>query len=282
MIPLAAFVLSACVAVGPGDSRILLHDLKPAFPTAAFSAPDTPVAFAPAPGVVRRFTLPELRRLSRQFHLDVDPQQEICVTRPVAAPDPSRFLAVMHDRYPGASIQLLDFSRWPVPEGQIEFPPSGLHQGFWRGDILYGGNMRFAIWAKVNLTVATRRVVALRDLPQRRPIDASALRLDSFQAAPTPDQYPDSIAAVAGKLLRRSVPAGTAIRAGWLEDPPLISRGETVKIEVHSGAAVLKLDGQALADGGSSDIIPVLNPASGKRFRARIEGPGRVRVEALP
>jgi flagella basal body P-ring formation protein FlgA len=282
MIPLAAFALSACLAIGPAASRILLRDLAPAFPSAALSAPDTPVAFAPAPGVVRRFDLPELHRLSLQFHLDAEPEREICVTRPVSAPDSSRFMAAMRARCPDASIELLDFSRWPVPDGEIEFPPSGLHDGYWRGDIRYGGNLHFAIWAKVNLTVAVRRVVALRDLPPRRLIDTSALRLDSLQSAPTTDHYPDSITAVAGKLPRRTIPAGAAIRAEWLGDPPLVSRGDTVKVEVHAGAAVLKLEGQALADGTAFDTIPVLNPATGKRFRARIQGPGRVRVEALP
>ena len=72
------------------------------------------------------------------------------------------------------------------------------------------------------------------------------------------------------------------MRADWLEDPPLVSSGDTVKVEVRSGAAILKLDGRALADGVDGQTIPVLNPATGKRFRARIEGPGHVLIENLP
>jgi flagella basal body P-ring formation protein FlgA len=282
MIPLTALSLAACVAVGASTDHILLRDLAPAFPAAAVSSPDIPVALAPAPGVVRRFPIPELHRISLRLHLEAEPGGEMCVTRPVLPPDPDRFLTAMRARFPQASIELVDFSRWPVPEGEIEFLPAGLHQDYWRGDVVYSGNLRFGIWAKVKVHIAVQRVVAVRDLPARRPIEASSLRLDAFDTAPAPERYVDSIAAVVGKLPRRAVATNAAIRVDWLDDPPLVSRGDTVKVEVRSGAAVLRLDGRALADGAGGQTIPVLNPATGKRFRARIEGPGRVLMENLP
>ncbi len=282
MIPLTALSLAACVAVGASSDHILLRDLAPAFPAAAISSPDAPVALAPAPGVVRRFSAPELRRIALRLHLETEPTGEVCVLRPVSAPEPGRFLAAMRGRLPQASIEILDFSRWPVPEGEIEFPLSGLHQDYWRGDVVYAGKLRFAVWAKVKVRVPVRRVVAVSDLPPHRPIEASAVRLDAVEVAPDSERYADSVAAVTGKMPRRTVAAGAAIHADWLDDPPLVSRGDTVKVEVRSGAAVLKLDGRALADGTDGQWIPVLNPATGKRFRARIEGPGHVLMENLP
>jgi flagella basal body P-ring formation protein FlgA len=188
----------------------------------------------------------------------------------------------MRAQLPEATIELIDFSRWPVPAGTVEFPLSGLRQGYWRGSVLYGGSQRFAIWAQVKLRVAARRVVAAQDLAAGRPIEPSALRLESFDVTPGAGLYPGSIAEAAGKLPRRGIPAGIAIRSEWLELPPLVARGETVKVEVRSGAAVIQLDGRALAAGAAGQSIPVLNPATGKNFRARIQGPGHVLVESLP
>ncbi len=282
MMPLTALSLAACVAIGASSEHILLRDIAPAFPAAAVSSPDIPVAPAPAPGVVRRFPIGELRRIALRLHLETEPADEVCVARPVAAPDPARLLAAMRAGLPQAAIELVDFSRWPVPEGRIEFPLAGLHQDYWRGDVVYGGNLRLGVWAKVKVRVTVRRVVAARELPARRLIEASAIRLETLDAAPSPERYADSLATVIGKLPRRTVAAGGSIRADWLDDPPLVARGDTVEVEVRSGAALLRLDGRALADGARGQAIPVLNPATGKRFRARIEAPGHVLMESLP
>ena len=84
---------------------------------------------------------------------------------------------------------------------------------------------------------------------------------------------------VAGKALRRPVAAGEAIRAVWLEAPKLVVRGDTVQVQVQRGGARLELEGRAEASGSAGETIPVLNPLTHRRFRARVEGKGRVSVE---
>jgi flagella basal body P-ring formation protein FlgA len=59
-------------------------------------------------------------------------------------------------------------------------------------------------------------------------------------------------------------------------------RGETVHVEVRNGAARLELDGIAETSGSVGQFIPILNSSSKKRFRARVEGKGRVSVDAAP
>src|SRR5271157_4169049 len=101
----------ACLAVSPGADRILVRDLAPAFPSLESAAPETPVALAPAPGVARVFRVAELRSLAVRLNLPAPPDQEICVARPVAAPDPAKLLAAMRKELPQATVEILEFGR---------------------------------------------------------------------------------------------------------------------------------------------------------------------------
>jgi flagella basal body P-ring formation protein FlgA len=281
---LPALLALTCLAVSPGSDQILLRDLAPAFPWLASAAPETPMALAPAPGVARVFRVPELRRLAARLNLPAAPDKEICVTRPVAAPDPARLLAAMRRELPEATIEILEFSRQPVPEGEIEFPVRQLRRGaagaLWLGCVHYGGNRRFTIWAKVKVLIAVERVLAVGDLPSGQPIPPEQLRAQTSQEYPSSEPFARSIGEVAGKWPRVPIRAGTAIRTDLLENPREIMRGDTVRVEVRDGGAHLELEATAEGSGAYGEIISVLNPISKKRFPARVEGKGRVSVGA--
>jgi flagella basal body P-ring formation protein FlgA len=285
MILPALFAL-ACLAVSPGSDQILVRDLAPSFPSLASAAGDAPVALAPAPGVARVFRTAELRALAVRLNLPAPPpdQPEICVTRPVAAPDPARLLAAMRKEMPEATIEILEFSRQPIPEGEIEFPARQLRRGaggaLWLGYVHYGGNHRFTIWAKVKVLVTVERVLAVGDLASGQPIQAAQLTAQTLQEYPSSEPFARSIDEVAGKWPRLPIRAGMAIRTDLLENPRDIVRGDTVRVEVRNGAAHLELEATAEASGAFGEIIPVLNPISKKRFPARVEGKGRVSVDA--
>jgi hypothetical protein len=155
MTPLAAFALAGCATLGAGSDRVLLRDLAPAFSALTAEQMDTPVALAPAPGAQRLFDLLELRRLAARFHL-AEPAREVCVERRTAKLDPVHILDALHALMPSAQIELLDYTRGPVPEGELEFSrngiPSGASTGVWSGAVRYAGNRRFPVWAKVRLT----------------------------------------------------------------------------------------------------------------------------------
>ena len=282
MSPLAALALAGCIAVPPATDHITAGLLASAFPGLTAVAPETPLGFAPAPGVVRLLHGSELRLIAERMGVDPPAAAEICVTRPVASLDPARLLAAMQRQLPAAAIEILDYSRQPAPEGELEFPLAGLRQvtggGFWSGSIGYAGNRRFLVWAKVKILVTSTRVAAAVPLTAAHPIDAGDLRLETSQEFPDTRTFVSSIEGAAGRVLRRPVAAGTVLRAQWLEAPADVVRGETVKVEVWNGGAHLELDAQAEASGSAGDTIAVRNPISNKRFQARVEGKGRVSV----
>ena len=281
MIHLTAFALAVCLAVGAGSDQVLAGDLAAAFPEWSTVPPETPLGLAPAPGVQRVFRLPELRRMAERWSLLPAPDREVCVTRPVAVLTAERLLAAMQKEFPAAHIELLDFGRVPAPEGEVLFPASGLRQtpagGYWSGHVLYAVKHHFAIWARVKVKVAATRVIAAQDIKAGLVLDAAQLRAENREEIPAAGFVP-AIEEAAGKVSRRAIAAGVALRAEWLEPAKVVMRGETVGVEVVHGGARLKLEGIAEASGAIGETIPIQNPASKQRFPARVESKGKVIV----
>lgn len=72
--------------------------------------------------------------------------------------------------------------------------------------------------------------------------------------------------------------AGGAV-AGWNRSKePLVASGDTVRVEVRSGAVLLAFDATAESAGHAGEGVIVRNPINGKRFRAVVEGKGKVAV----
>jgi flagella basal body P-ring formation protein FlgA len=66
------------------------------------------------------------------------------------------------------------------------------------------------------------------------------------------------------------------LSSNQLAAPYEIARGAAVRVEVSSGDAHIEMEGRAETDGRAGQTIPIRNPANGKRFQARVEGPGKV------
>lgn len=282
MMPLAAFAVTSCLAVSAGADQILAKDFAAAIPGLTVPAPEVPVAFAPAPGVQRVFRVPELRRMAERFGWNGEPEQDVCAERPVLPPDPARFLAAMRKTMPQAEITILDYGRQPLPSGELEFQANGLRPGgtdaLWTGHVRYAGNHRFAIWARVKVLVPVTRVIATVDLAPGRAIATDEVRTETRPEFPPSVRPFVSSEGVIGKWPRAAIRAGTAIRAGLLQNPKEVNRGDTVTVEVASGAAHLELEAVAEAAGAVGETISVLNPESHRYFQARVEGKGRVSV----
>jgi flagella basal body P-ring formation protein FlgA len=247
------------------------------------------LGFAPAPGTHRTFTPAELARLARKYELPVEPKAEICLQRPLYPLMPADMLPVMQASLalPGARIEIVEHSRYAVPEGAIEFPRAALSAPsaqqpqaatLWRGFVRYGENHRFAIWARVRVLAPMERVVAAETLAAGKPIQAAQVRLETCAGFPPRVAPVTALEQAVGRAPRRSIRAGTVLETGLLDAPYDVGRGDKVRVEVSRGEAHLEMEGRAEAAGRRGQTIPVRNPSSGKRFPARVESAGRVVV----
>jgi len=83
---------------------------------------------------------------------------------------------------------------------------------------------------------------------------------------------------ILGKRLKRSVRAQSVISSSDVEIPPMIKRGQVVKIIFYQGSLYLTATGIAGTDGKLNQIIRVRNASSNKLIQGRVTAPGVVEV----
>ena len=226
-------------------------------------------------------------RLSQRYGFVLDAPHDVCVEREMQSLTREALEAAMRVAlgHPEATVEILEWSRYRVPRGPIEFARSGLsapppgalsHAVLWRGFVRYAAGRRFALWARVRIAVPVDRVVAVKTLAAGKIIQAADVAVERGDSFPGTAVAAHALDQVAGHVPRRVIPAGSAVFIAILDVPPEVASGDAVLVEVLSGLTKVKLEGRAQGPGHRGDLIPVRNPATGKTFRARVEGPGKV------
>ena len=283
----ALFMVAAAACHAVAGAHITGQDLASAAPAFQVLAADADLGHAPMPGARRFFEPGELIRIAREHGFEVTGVQPVCFERPLASLTTDMVLAAMRKSpgMTGAQIGVTAISAFPAPHGELVFPPEGLAQpvsgdvAVWNGYVQYDGG-RFTVWARVRITVHTKRVIATADLRPGHVIDANDVRVEEVDAFPYRSAMPDSLDAVMGHTVRRLLPGGKPVMAGALGDPNDVEIGDSVTVEVHSGAAMLRLEALAESSGRQGDTVSLRNSDGGKTFRAKVKGKDQAVVEA--
>jgi flagella basal body P-ring formation protein FlgA len=86
-------------------------------------------------------------------------------------------------------------------------------------------------------------------------------------------------AALVGQSPRSLIRADTVLRAGLVQAPKVVKRGDRVTIVYQSGALRITAHGEAMRDGAEGDWITVVNNTSKKVIKARVQAAGSVRIQ---
>ena len=184
-------------------------------------------------------------------------------------------------------LEVLEFSNQPLPPGRLEFPREGLNKPpgndpaaavFWRGKLIYDDQRSLVVWARVRILVEREILIANETIPKGAVIGPTRSQPLASGNSRCSNPRADSPLVAAGKVARRTLPAGQAIVAGELDDLKDVLRGETVHVQAIDGGASIRFDAVAQSSGKKGEIIIVHNPSSGKNFRALIEGREQVLV----
>ena len=190
----------------------------------------------------------------------------------------------------------LEENRNRLPQAKITFKPSVLPLPFQlpTGHVSYEiipsspgiiGSSRFSIICRVNgkveknfsvrghVEAITPVVVATKRLRYGDIISPDMIRLVPRDIAEI-DNYITALEVVAGSYVKRSVAKGTAIDTEAIEQPPMIRRGEFVKIVINHNGLLLTATGIAKNNGRKNDMIRVKNSNSSKLIFCRIQAPG--------
>lgn len=156
---LAAAQASACQPVDGG--HILGKHLAAANPIFATLDPDLAIGFAPLAGVQRVLRTPELARIARDHAIpSTDLLAPVCFERVTERMTAEQLQPILRAALEKAAIgndaiqfEIVDFSRYGIPHGTLEFPESGLaSSGMWRGRVSYDEGRSAPVWARIRFT----------------------------------------------------------------------------------------------------------------------------------
>jgi flagella basal body P-ring formation protein FlgA len=273
-----------------GD-RILGKHLAGALPAFRALPPETLLGNMPPPGSRRTFRASELASLAQRYSIRLESPADVCFEWPMEPLDRGHVLQTMREslKDSDAHIDVTETSLNLVPRGRLEFPLEMLGKpalttqkdpALWRGDVVYGDDHRYAVWAKVRVTVPCQRIIAMESLKPGQQIEARQFRVeqgDCFPSLGGSGRSPTK--SLLGMVPTQAIAAGSEIRLESLTWPNDVNRGDAVHVEVLSGAAHLALEAKAESGGRSGDFITVRNLSSNKTFRARIKDKDQVVVQ---
>lgn len=282
--------LPVCQPVS-GES-IRAGDLAVANPVFASLDPQLILGPSPMAGARREYRIQELATLVRRRGLPVGSLRGVCFEWPARALLPGAIAEAMGRvlRCDAGAIEVIDYSRFPAPLGDLVFdrkdlaplPDPTLRLQLWRGFVRYGADRRFPIWARVRIGIPTVRIVALRALPPGQVIRDDQVERKDTTEAPVDGTFASAAEEVVGRVPVTRIEPGSAIRLASLKLRPDISAGDEVQVEVRNGGMTIHAVARAEQAGRLGDTIPLSNLQSSARFRARVEGRNKVSLTVQP
>jgi flagella basal body P-ring formation protein FlgA len=136
---------------------------------------------------------------------------------------------------------------------------------------------------RVNVTavveVRVKAVVSSRPLGRFKPIEESDIEVREVDLAGLPADYISDAESVIGKRTRRAVDAHAVLRPDLVELPPVVKRGDRVKIVAESAGMRVTAMGEVKQKGCVGERIPVVNLDSNKVVHAHVVDGQTVRIE---
>ena len=161
LLLLAALAVISWGCTPVDGDRIMGADLAREHPSFSSIAADLDLGPSPLAGARRTFAYFEVERIARDrgVLLEAGAKREACFARTtvqLSEEQLRRALAVPPE------IQILDFSRGPLPVGRLEFAERERERsGWWRGRWLYGDHRSVPIWVRLSLDPQAAPVSAL-------------------------------------------------------------------------------------------------------------------------
>lgn len=137
---------------------------------------------------------------------------------------------------------------------------------------------RWSLYLQGEAKITAPVVTAGRDLPRGTALQVSDLEITMRVLHELQGGYALSPNALAGRRLRQSLRAGSAIPPRATAAPLWVRTGETVTLAAGTGPLAVRMTGMALANGSADDTVRVRNGRSQRILQGRVTGPGEVQV----
>jgi flagella basal body P-ring formation protein FlgA len=140
-----------------------------------------------------------------------------------------------------------------------------------RGQLVMRRYPQVTIQGKAQVRVARQTISA------RRKITASDFTLETMELSRVPARALGRFQ-ISGMLASRRIATGRVVTRNDMKAPPVVHRGQRVRIELRHDSVSVSTAGEALADAAVGQRVSVRNLSSGRRLQGWVRGPGLVEV----
>ena len=172
-----------------------------------------------------------------------------------------------------------------IPSGGIglRISPIGVEEGLGRRAFHVQINMNGEPWQTIDaiadVSASIDAVVPTRVIQIDSVIETEDVTVHRVKLTDLDHQLITDVKDVIGKSAARPLQANNPIRLGMVKKPYAVRKGDRVSIEARHGGLSIQAVGVTKASGELGQSVTVANVDSGKELRAKIVGPGAVRVE---
>jgi flagella basal body P-ring formation protein FlgA len=140
------------------------------------------------------------------------------------------------------------------------------------------GPASWSIYVPARVEVHDRIVIINQSLPRGAVLSPEVLAVDDQDVTSLTGGYFTDPQAVIGKVTRRPVIQGTAVSQALLQEARLIKRGDRVSLVARGAGLEVRMEGEALEEGGRGEKIRVRNLNSRREVQGTVSGPGVVDI----
>ena len=172
-----------------------------------------------------------------------------------------------------------------IPSGNIGLRVSskGVEEGLGRRafhvHVSTNGEPWQTIDAVADVSASIDAVVPTRVIQVDSVIEAEDVAVQRVKLMDLDHQLIMNVKDVIGKSAARPLQTNNPIRLGMVKKPYAVRKGDRVSIEARHGGLSIQVVGLAKSSGELGQTATVANVDSGKELRAKIVGPGAVRVD---
>ena len=135
------------------------------------------------------------------------------------------------------------------------------------------------LWVNATISVVANVVVAQRPLGKHQYIRLEDMAVERRDLATIGNEPITRLEDVLGNRTTRMIYPHTVLQADMIALPPMVKRGDIVKIVADSGSMTITATGLVRQQGRKGDVVRVMNTDSKRIILARVTGPGAVKVD---
>lgn len=134
------------------------------------------------------------------------------------------------------------------------------------------------VWVNATISVMADVVTVIRPLGKHAYIELADLSVERRDLSDLSSDTVSRIEDALGNRTTRMIYPQTVLQSGMFASPPLVRRGDIVKIVANSGPMIITATGMVKQQGCKGEMVRVVNTDSNRIITARVTGPGAVEV----